>query len=103
MYRKYNDPNIIANTFLGGSTANSCGARLHYIADHDPNTNTYSNLVLVHPTYSLRNGLYFRDNGGSPKEFELKLDPTDVLDLGLYNYAVVIEMEDYPKSKYGNV
>jgi hypothetical protein len=54
----------------------------------------------VHPTYSLRNGLYFKDNGGSPKTFELKLDPTDVLDLGLYRYGVIIEMENYPKSQW---
>jgi hypothetical protein len=35
--RTYTDPNISKNTFPAGSTTGDCGARLHYIADYDPN------------------------------------------------------------------
>ena len=50
----YTDPTDTASAAYGDGY-NRCGSRAHYIADSDG-----SNALLVHQTYTLRNGLYFR-------------------------------------------
>jgi hypothetical protein len=57
----------------------------------------------LHPSYAQRNSLYFKSLGTSPESYEIKLDPTQELDLGLYQYAVVIELEDYPSTTYTDI
>jgi len=98
--RTYADPAISKNTFPSSDGVSFCGNRLHYIADYKTATDTYDNYVLLHPSYAQRNSLYFKSLGTTPDTFEIKLDPTTELDLGLYHYAVIIELEDYPKATW---
>ena len=83
----YTEPTDTAST-LYGDGYDRCGARAHYIADADG-----SNPLLVHQTYTLRNGLYFRVlNPIAPKTYELKLVGESSADVGSYNLKLIIEL-----------
>ena len=95
----YDEPDIIrAIGFPSGYS--DCGSTDHYLANYDSNSGTYSNYQAPHPSYNVRNSLFFyQDTSYSPTRYYIELDPSQDLDLGRYEYGVVIEMTDYPSTQ----
>ena len=94
----YDSPDIVRSSgFPAGYT--DCGDTDHYLATYDSNAGTYSNYRAFHPSYKVENSLsFYQDTSYTPTRYYVELDPTQDLDLGRYEYGLIIEMSDYPST-----
>lgn len=99
MFKYYEEPTVSYSDGVYSSGYANCGEKDHYLADYDSTAaagEEYTSLVAFHPTYNIRNSLYFyQDTDYDPVRYYIELDASEELDLGRYEYGFIIEMADY--------